>query len=81
MSSTLIYSPELKHSRYVQLAQVLRMRGRSTPHGRTIRCTSNDYKDRLKFVSAVRKVKPGLPTLLGWTVRDLSTWTTRALAS
>jgi hypothetical protein len=39
----------------VQLAQVLRTRGRSAPHGRTIRHTSNDYKDRLKPVSAIRK--------------------------
>jgi hypothetical protein len=31
MSSTYIYSPQHKASRYVQLAQVLRTRGRSVP--------------------------------------------------
>jgi hypothetical protein len=39
----------------VQLAHVLRTRGRSAPYGRTFPRTSNDYKDRLKHVSAVRK--------------------------
>ena len=54
-SSTSIYSPQLKHSRYVQLAQLLRTRGRSAPHGRTARRTSNDYMDRLNPVRAIRK--------------------------
>jgi hypothetical protein len=74
MSSTSIYSPQLKHSRYVQLAQVLRRHGRSVLYGRMVRRTSNGYKDRLKLVSAVRKSQTR-------TVQDLSTWTTRALAS
>jgi hypothetical protein len=55
MSSTSIYSPQLKPSHYVQLAQLLRTRGRPAPHGRTVRRTSNNYKGRLKPVSAVRK--------------------------
>jgi hypothetical protein len=55
MSSTSIYSPQLKPSRYVQLAQLLRTRGESAPHGRMVRRTSNNYKGRLKPVSAVRK--------------------------
>jgi hypothetical protein len=55
MSSTSIYSPQLKPSRYVQLAQVLPTRRRSTTHGRMVHRTSNDYKDRLKFVRAIRK--------------------------
>jgi hypothetical protein len=29
--------------------------GRFAPHGQTVRCTSNGYKDHLKLVSAVRK--------------------------
>jgi hypothetical protein len=55
MSSTSIYSPQLKLSRYVQLAQLLRTRGWSTPHGWTIRRTSSSYKNRLKPISTVRK--------------------------
>jgi hypothetical protein len=39
----------------VQIAQLLRTRGRSAPHGRTVRRTSNGYKDHLKHVSVVRK--------------------------
>jgi hypothetical protein len=46
----------------VQLVQVLRTRGRSAPHGRTVRRTSNGYKYRLKPVSAVIKSQ-------AWTVR------------
>jgi hypothetical protein len=55
MSSTSIYSPQHKTSHYVQLAHVLRTRGRFTPYGRTIRRTSNDYNSRLKRVRAIRK--------------------------
>jgi hypothetical protein len=39
----------------MQLAQVLRTRGRSAPYGWMVRRTSNDYKDCLKPVGAVRK--------------------------
>jgi hypothetical protein len=54
----------------VQLAQLLHTRGRFVPHGRTIRRTSNSYKDHLKPVSAVRKsqartVRPPRPEGLG----------------
>jgi hypothetical protein len=55
MSSTSIYSPQLKPSRYVQLAQLLRTRGLSAPYGRTVRCTSNGYKNCLKPINTVRK--------------------------
>ena len=54
-SSTSIYSPQLKPSRYVQLAQLLRTRGRCALHVRMVRRTSNGYKDHLKPVSAIRK--------------------------
>jgi hypothetical protein len=40
---------------YVQLAQLLRTRGRSAPLGRTVRRTSNDQISRLKYVRAARK--------------------------
>jgi hypothetical protein len=55
MSSTSIYSPQHKPSHYVQLAHVLRTRGRSAPHGRTVHHTNNGYNDRLKLVSAIKK--------------------------
>jgi hypothetical protein len=55
MSSTSIYSPQHKHRRYVQLAQLLRTRGWSALHGRTVRRTNNGYIDRLKPLRAVRK--------------------------
>jgi hypothetical protein len=55
MRSTSIYNPQLKPSRYVQLAQLLHTHRRSAPHGWTVRRTSNDYKDHLKPVSAIRK--------------------------
>jgi hypothetical protein len=58
MSFTSIYSPQHKPSRYVQLAQVLRTRRRSAPHGWTVRRTSNDYKDRLKHVRCQKKSSP-----------------------
>jgi hypothetical protein len=67
------------HSRYVQLAQLLRTRRRSAPYGRTVRRTSNDYIDRLKPVRAVRKVKVGRSAHRGRTVRNLTTWNNRAL--
>jgi hypothetical protein len=69
------------HSRYVQLAQLLRTRGRSGPHGRTVRRTSNGYIDRLKHVRVVRKVKAGRSALQDRMVRDLTTWNNRALVS
>ena len=43
----------------MQLAQLLRTRGESAPHGRMVRHTSNNYKGRLKPVSAVRKSQAG----------------------
>jgi hypothetical protein len=49
----LYIAPQHKPSRYVQLAHVLRTRGRSASRG-----TSNGYKDRLKPASAVRKNQP-----------------------
>jgi hypothetical protein len=55
MRTTSIYSPQHKASRYVQLAHILRTRGRSAPYGRTVHCTSNSYNSHLKHVSAVRK--------------------------
>jgi hypothetical protein len=58
MSSTSIYSPQLKPSRYVQLAQLLRSRGRCAPHVRTVRRTSNGYKDRLKPVRTRTTYRP-----------------------
>jgi hypothetical protein len=64
----------------VQLAQVLHTCGRSAPHGRTIRSTSNSYKDHLKLVSAVRK-RQARTVRLGRTVRDLSIWNARALTN
>jgi hypothetical protein len=63
----------------VQLAQILRARGQSTPYGRTIRHTSNEYIDYLKPVKAVRKVKVRRWTLQSRTVRDLTTWNNRVL--
>jgi hypothetical protein len=45
--------------------------GRSTAH--------NDYFSCLKSVRAVRKVRSGPSANLGQTVRDLATWSTRAL--
>jgi hypothetical protein len=65
----------------VQLVQVLRTSGQSAPHGRTVRRTSNGYKERLKPVSAVRKNQPGRSARLGRTARDLSIWNTKALAN
>jgi hypothetical protein len=47
--------PQHKASRYVQLAQVLRTRGWSAPHGRTVCLTSNGYNARLKCIRVVRK--------------------------
>jgi hypothetical protein len=41
MSSPSICSPLLISNRYVQLAQLLRTRGRSAPFGRTVRRTGN----------------------------------------
>jgi hypothetical protein len=41
-SSPYIYSPPQNSNHYVQLAQILRTRGRSAPLGRTVRRTSND---------------------------------------
>jgi hypothetical protein len=41
-SSPSIYSSLHISNRYVQLAQLLHTRGRSTPLGRTVRRTSND---------------------------------------
>jgi hypothetical protein len=64
-------------SRYVQLAQFLRTRGRSVPYGRTVRRTSNDYIDRLKPVRAIRKVKVGRSAHRGRTVRNLTTLNNR----
>jgi hypothetical protein len=55
MSSTSIYSSQHKASRYVQLAHILRTRGRSAPYVRTVCRTSNIYNSRLKPVSAFRK--------------------------
>jgi hypothetical protein len=81
MSSTSIYSPQHIHSRYVQLAQLLRPRGLSAPYGRTVLHTSNGYIDRLKPVRTVKKVKDGRSALLGRTVRDLATWNNKALVS
>jgi hypothetical protein len=65
----------------VQLAQLLRTRGRFAPHGHTVRCTNNGYMDRLKPVRAIKKVKAGWSAVLGRTVQDLSTWNNRALVS
>ena len=73
--------PQHKHSCYVQLAQLLRTRERSAPHGQTVRRTSNGYIDHLKPVRAVRKVKAGRSTLQGRTIWDLTTWKNRALVS
>jgi hypothetical protein len=72
MSYTSIYSPQHIYSRYVQLAQFLRTRGRSAPYGRTVRCTSNNYIDRLKPVKVVRKVKVGRSAHRDRTVRNLT---------
>jgi hypothetical protein len=51
----LLFIAQHKPSRYVQLAHVLRTRGRSASYGRTVCRTSNGYKDRLKLASAVEK--------------------------
>jgi hypothetical protein len=63
MRCTSIYSPQPKHICYVQLAHVMRTRGRSAPHGRTVRRTSNGYKDCLKPINAVRKSQPQMVRL------------------
>jgi hypothetical protein len=63
MRSTSIYSPQHIHSRYVQLAQLLRTRGRTVPYGWMVRRTSNGYINRLNPVRDVRKVKAGRSTL------------------
>jgi hypothetical protein len=55
MSSTSIYSPHLNTSHYVQLAHILRTRGRSAPYGCTVDRISNGYNSHLGHVSAVRK--------------------------
>jgi hypothetical protein len=65
----------------VQLAQLLHTREQSAPHGQTVRCTSNDYNDRLKPVRAIRKIKAGRSALQGRMVRDVTTWNNRAMVS
>jgi hypothetical protein len=79
-SSPSIYSTQLKSNCYVQFAHVLRTHGRSAPQGRTVRRTYNDYFSRLKSVRAIRKARSGLSANFGRTVRDLATWSTRALS-
>jgi hypothetical protein len=66
MSIPSIYTPQFNTSSYEQVAPFLRTCGRSTPYGRTIHHTSNDYISRLKSVRAIRKYRSdGLSTLVG----------------
>jgi hypothetical protein len=78
-ATLLFITPQLICSRYVQLAQFLRTRGRSAPYGQTVRRTSNGYIDRLKPVRAVRKVKVGRSTHWDRTVRNLTHLSNREL--
>jgi hypothetical protein len=71
-ATLLFIAPQNMCSCYVQLAQILRTRGRSTPYGWTVRRTSNGYIDRLKPVRAVRKVKVRWSAHRGRTVRNLT---------
>jgi hypothetical protein len=71
-ATLLFIAPQHICSYYVQLAQILRTRGRSAPYDRMVRCTSNDYIDCLKPVRAVRKVKVGRAAHRGRMVRILS---------
>jgi hypothetical protein len=50
-------------------------------HTRTTRRTHNDYFSCLKSIRAIRKVRSGQSAHLGWTIRDLATWSTRALTN
>jgi hypothetical protein len=78
-ATLLFIAPQHICSRYVQLAQFLRTRGRSAPYGRTVRRTNNDYIDRLKPVRAVRKVKVGWSAYWGRTVWNLTHLSNRVL--
>ena len=49
------WAPPLNSSHYVQLAQLLRMRGRSALYDQTVQHTGNNFSSHLKHVSAVRK--------------------------
>jgi hypothetical protein len=79
--STYIYSPQLKPSCYVHLAQLLRTCGRSAHHGQRSAVPVTAIKTVWNMLVLSEKVKPGRSALLGRTIRDLSTWNTIALVS